>query len=261
MQEYLQRNLGVLTQEQLERLRSKTVAIAGVGGVGGLLAERLSRTGLGELRLADPDVFQATDMNRQFGCSTESIGRNKATVLQALLHTAAPCTTVHALPERISSANVDDFIKGSDLVACEIHAEAFEDIVAVCEAARRTDIPVIATSLCHGFGAAMCIFSPSGPNPRMLLEYLHWREGGGKSRSIDTTRPPEPLSSTSPACSVAAGITSAEIVMSLAGVRPLEIFMPKILVVDPEKYRMEILDLGPFIQHCENIFDSYLMES
>ena len=48
-EEMTQRNIGILSCEQQGKLRQSTVAIAGVGGVGGLTAERLVRLGIGGL--------------------------------------------------------------------------------------------------------------------------------------------------------------------------------------------------------------------
>jgi molybdopterin/thiamine biosynthesis adenylyltransferase len=260
MYEYWRRSIGVLTEEQIGRLRGKTVAVAGVGGVGGLLAERLSRTGIGRLRIADPDIFQPSDMNRQFGCSTETMGRPKAEVIGEVLQPMAPETRIEVAPERVSSENAAEFVRGADLVACEIHAEALDDIVAVCEAGREADVPVIATSLFYGFGAAMCTFVPDGPEPGMLLEYLHWRQQEQEIPGAAAT-PRPPVSSTAPACAVAAGVASAEILMYLAGVREPEIVMPEVLVVNPKRYRMEVIDLGPFIERCESVFESFSVEA
>ncbi len=48
------RNIGIFTEAEQERLRNTTIAVAGVGGVGGLLVERLVRLGIGNIRLTDP---------------------------------------------------------------------------------------------------------------------------------------------------------------------------------------------------------------
>lgn len=60
-----ERNLGFLTLEEQERINNSVVAIAGAGGDGGLLALQFARLGVGEIRLADPDPFEAENINRQ----------------------------------------------------------------------------------------------------------------------------------------------------------------------------------------------------
>jgi tRNA A37 threonylcarbamoyladenosine dehydratase len=50
------RNMGLFWEAEQEALRKSTVAIAGVGGVGGLAAERLIRLGIGGLKITDPGI-------------------------------------------------------------------------------------------------------------------------------------------------------------------------------------------------------------
>src|SRR5215213_8845534 len=82
----VRRNLGWLgeTEEQWkanqERLRDATIGIAGAGGIGGATLHRLVRMGARHLRIADPEQFDASNMQRQLGASLDTLGRNKAEV-------------------------------------------------------------------------------------------------------------------------------------------------------------------------------------
>lgn len=83
--ERVDRNLGWLgdpTEEQRERqarLRDAVIGIVGTGGIGGAAAARLVRMGALNLKLADPDHFDLTNVQRQYGAGRDTIGRNKAT--------------------------------------------------------------------------------------------------------------------------------------------------------------------------------------
>ena len=55
--ELFSRNIGVFSESEQEKLRHSTIAICGVGGVGGLLAERLIRLGIGRIKINDPGNF------------------------------------------------------------------------------------------------------------------------------------------------------------------------------------------------------------
>lgn len=55
----------LLGPEKVERLRSKHVLIAGLGGVGGYAAEAICRAGVGEMTVVDSDVVHASNRNRQ----------------------------------------------------------------------------------------------------------------------------------------------------------------------------------------------------
>lgn len=52
--------------DNYEAIRSKTVAIVGIGGVGSVAAEMLSRCGIGRLLLYDYDTVELANMNRLF---------------------------------------------------------------------------------------------------------------------------------------------------------------------------------------------------
>ena len=61
-----ERNIGILSKADQQRLRSSRVAIAGLGGTGSAQVHALARTGIGAFNLADPDTFELANFNRQF---------------------------------------------------------------------------------------------------------------------------------------------------------------------------------------------------
>lgn len=76
--------LGDTEQEQRDRqdkLKNAVVGIAGTGGIGGQLAQRLVRMGVRNIKLADPDSFDVSNMNRQMGADLKHLGKNKAEVV------------------------------------------------------------------------------------------------------------------------------------------------------------------------------------
>ena len=76
--------------EALAKLRAARVAVFGLGGVGGSLAEALARAGVGQLDLIDNDVFSETNLNRQLFATRETVGRDKADAAKARLLLVAP---------------------------------------------------------------------------------------------------------------------------------------------------------------------------
>jgi len=59
------RNLGWFTEKEQQSLRGKTIAIAGMGGVGGVHLLTLVRLGVTKFHIADLDVFEVANFNRQ----------------------------------------------------------------------------------------------------------------------------------------------------------------------------------------------------
>lgn len=113
------RNIGWITRDEQELLRRSTVSIAGCGGMGGLVASGLLRLGVGEIRLADPETFDLSNVNRQFAAKAGTVGRNKALETARELRSICDDTSVVVYPMGIREETVDAFVEGADLV-CDL---------------------------------------------------------------------------------------------------------------------------------------------
>lgn len=63
--------------EGLDTLKNSTVAVLGIGGVGGIAVEALARSGVGRIILIDKDVVDITNINRQIHALTTTVGQKK----------------------------------------------------------------------------------------------------------------------------------------------------------------------------------------
>ncbi len=70
----------LLGAEGVKRLRDASVAVFGIGGVGGYVVEALARSGVGRLHLIDHDTVSVSNLNRQIIAMVSTIGRYKADV-------------------------------------------------------------------------------------------------------------------------------------------------------------------------------------
>ncbi|MGE4293910.1 MAG: ThiF family adenylyltransferase, partial [Desulfovibrio sp.] len=77
---FLDRAAPLLGEDGLAVLRDKTIAFAGLGGVGGGAFLALVRCGLGHFRLAENGVFDPPDMNRQAAAFGTTMDRPKLDV-------------------------------------------------------------------------------------------------------------------------------------------------------------------------------------
>ena len=75
--EQLERTRLLLGDEGMEKLKNSSVAVFGIGGVGGHLAEALVRSGVGEIDLIDDDTVSVSNINRQAVATLSTVGKAK----------------------------------------------------------------------------------------------------------------------------------------------------------------------------------------
>ena len=85
----------LLGAENMDRLAKAKVAIFGIGGVGGYVAEALARSGVGSFVLVDDDKVCLTNINRQIIATHQSVGRYKTEVMAERIHDINPDCVVH----------------------------------------------------------------------------------------------------------------------------------------------------------------------
>lgn len=90
MENWLERTLLLLGEEKLGRIRQAHVLVVGLGGVGAYAAEMIARAGVGRMTLADADVVNETNINRQLVALHSTVGRQKAEVLAERLRDINP---------------------------------------------------------------------------------------------------------------------------------------------------------------------------
>ena len=124
--ERVNRNLGWLgnnEEEQRERqqkLKNVVIGIAGTGGIGGAVAERLVRMGVKNLKVADPDTCELSNINRQLGATIDNIGKNKAEVVADIVYNLTRDVNIEVYPEGITKETADEFVSGCDYVMDKI---------------------------------------------------------------------------------------------------------------------------------------------
>ncbi|MDD2417814.1 MAG: tRNA threonylcarbamoyladenosine dehydratase [Oscillospiraceae bacterium] len=88
----------LLGNEGMEKLKSSTVAVFGIGGVGSYAAEGLARSGVGKLILIDHDKVSVTNINRQLIATQKTIGRLKVEVMRERILEINPDAQVDIYP-------------------------------------------------------------------------------------------------------------------------------------------------------------------
>jgi molybdopterin/thiamine biosynthesis adenylyltransferase len=156
-----QRNIGIFTVEEQNHLKKCTVALAGVGGVGGIQLVTLVRTGIGRFSIADPETYEPSNINRQYGATLNTVGKNKAAVMEEIVHAINPMATVQTFPTGVNENNVDQFLQDADIVIDSIEYCALSEKILLAKKTRERNLFLV-TSPTWGYGASLIVFSPYG---------------------------------------------------------------------------------------------------
>ena len=95
MRESMERTAYLIGEEGVSRLSGKHVALFGVGGVGGYVAEALGRAGVGSITLVDKDTVSESNINRQIIALSSTVGRLKTEVAAERAKQINPDICVH----------------------------------------------------------------------------------------------------------------------------------------------------------------------
>jgi molybdopterin-synthase adenylyltransferase len=103
------------TDDQMTLLKSKA-SIIGLGGLGGTVVEILARTGIGTLNLIDGDVFEESNLNRQYLCRESLLLTSKADAAAERVQEINSSVTVTCHSKYLNEENAAALMEGSDVV-------------------------------------------------------------------------------------------------------------------------------------------------
>jgi molybdopterin/thiamine biosynthesis adenylyltransferase len=170
--EAFSRNLGWLTHEEQDSLRHKRVAIAGLGGVGGIHLLTLARLGVGSFTLADFDTFDLANFNRQAGALMSTLSQPKLETLANMALDINPELKITSFPQGVTEANVDTFLEGVDLYLDGLDFFVLKLRRRVFMRCHERGIPTV-TAAPLGMGVAVLNFLPGGMS---FDDYFQFRE-------------------------------------------------------------------------------------
>ncbi len=95
----------MLGTEAVDKLKNAHVAVFGVGGVGGFVAEALARAGIGKLTLIDSDKVSVSNINRQIIALHSTVGKYKTEAMRERIEDINPECRVVCINEFYSEEN------------------------------------------------------------------------------------------------------------------------------------------------------------
>ena len=155
------RNIGWVTEAEQQIIKSKRIAIAGMGGVGGDHVLTLARLGITKFNLSDFDEFGCENTNRQVGATIDTYGKKKLDTMIAMAKAINPEIEFKTFPEGINEENTDEFLKDVDCYVDSLDFFALEARKRVFRLCAEKGIPAT-TAAPIGMGTAYLNFLPGG---------------------------------------------------------------------------------------------------
>lgn len=125
-------------EDSQERLLAAKALVIGAGGLGSSALLYLASSGVGHLTVADGDVVDLTNLQRQVIHRMTSIGMNKAESARATLATVNPGARVSVVPERLAGERLAALVREADIVLdCSDNFATRHAINRACVAAGR----------------------------------------------------------------------------------------------------------------------------
>jgi len=150
------RNFDSLGVDDQKRLLGATVAVVGLGGLGGCVCELLARVGIGHLILIDGDRFEDSNLNRQLLSTMDAIGKAKTQVAAERVGVVNPAVEVILRNGYLSAATAAGWLAGASVVVDCL--DTLKDRFLLEKAAKALEVPMVSAALAGGFGQLMTIF-------------------------------------------------------------------------------------------------------
>lgn len=154
----------------MEKLKSATVCVVGVGGIGNPVATLLSAMGVGRLRIIDRDVIEISNLHRQHLYNENDIGKVKVEVAAERLQKINPSVKVDAIPISVTQYNAEKLVEGADVVIDAL--DSIEARYALNDACIKYKLPFIYAGALGMLGSVCTILPTQSACLRCMFPQL-----------------------------------------------------------------------------------------
>jgi len=147
--------------EGQQRLLDSRVLVVGAGGLGSPVCLYLASAGVGEIRVADDDTVELSNLQRQIMHGTEQLGQLKVDSAEVAMARINPQTHVVSLPHRLSGQALLDQVSAVDVVVdC---CDNFQTRHAINQACVQTATPLVSGAAIR-FEGQVCVYDTREPD-------------------------------------------------------------------------------------------------
>jgi molybdopterin/thiamine biosynthesis adenylyltransferase len=159
------RSVGTVGLKGQARLLRSTVAVVGLGGLGGSVAEGLARMGVGRLILVDGDTFVDHNLNRQTLSTEANLGRSKVETARTRVAQVNSAVEVIAHALEATTETLPRLLEGAEVVVDGL--DRLPSRLMLQAAAQALGIPMVHGAIGGYLGQVMTIF-PGDPGLQAL---------------------------------------------------------------------------------------------
>ncbi len=144
MSDMLERTEMLIGADAVKILKKSTVALFGIGGVGGYTLEALVRAGVGSFILIDNDTVSESNLNRQIIATLDTVGKLKTEAARERALSINPEADIRIYNTFVLPENIESI----DLSGCDYIVDAVDTVtakIAIIERAKALGIPVISS--------------------------------------------------------------------------------------------------------------------
>lgn len=250
------RAIGIMTERDLQKIHSTTIAIGGLG-LGGAIFMNLVRMGFQNFHVADPDTYERTNVNRQRLAKESTLGVRKDDALIREARDMNPHIKIQTFRNGVNEENAAEFLEGADWVVDTVDVFALAEKLALNQEAAKRGLPVVSCGSL-GFSAAVIVFDKTTPtfaeqtglhaaadyqqNIRRFIQFLtpeipdYMQEQMEKAMNRESHIPFMVAG-----VEIAAACAATEIAKQILSLGP-QVRAPNGLYIDPVNHRFEIFN-------------------
>ncbi len=175
------RNFKAFTPKDQIKLLQSTVAVVGLGGLGGGVIEILSRIGIGTLILIDGDVFEGTNLNRQMLSTQSHLGNSKAQTAAGRIKEINSSITIMSHNIFLDEHNASTLLSQAGVIVDCLDSISARFIVH--DAAKRLNKPLVSSAVAGASGQLTTIF-PEDPGLALIYGESERNSSMGAEKSL-----------------------------------------------------------------------------
>ncbi|MFO7666070.1 MAG: HesA/MoeB/ThiF family protein [Desulfobacterales bacterium] len=229
MPERYVRNMKSFSFSDQSTLLKSMVTIVGLGGLGGVVTEILARIGIGKLNLIDGDIFEESNLNRQYLCREKLISTLKADAAAKRVKEINSSVYVLNYSEYLDEKNAPAIIDNSDVVIDCLDSLSNRFILE--RASKKAGCRLVSAAVAGNYGHVTTIFPEDAG-----LRLIYGRAENGPDKGAETS-----LGALSHCVSLVASIEASEAIKILIGKE--SILRNKLLVIDLDGNTFETMQL------------------